>query len=107
MNSMWWRFMSIDIFLYVITATSAHFVMSLGQTLFHRHLGHRSFRGIFFRNRVHFHHVHYSGGRLASVHHGSNEGNNPPFFLIPAILVVGLSYLIMKFDLFVVQLAAM
>ena len=99
--------MSIDIFLYVITATSAHFVMLLGQTLFHRHLGHRSFGGIFFRNHVHFHHAHYSGDHIASVHHGNNEGNNTPFFLIPTVLVVGLSYLFMRFDLFVVQLAAM
>ena len=28
--------MSIDIFLYVFTATNAHLMMSLGQTLFHR-----------------------------------------------------------------------
>ena len=107
MNSMWWRFMSIDIFLYVFTATSTHLVMSLGQTLFHRHLGHRSLGGIFCRNHVHFHHVHYSGDHIVSVHHGNNEGNNTPFFLIPTVLVVGLSYLIMRFDLFVVQLAAM
>jgi len=65
------------------------------------------FGGIFFRNHVHFHHAHYSGDHIASVHHGNNEGNNTPFFLIPTVLVVGLSYLIMRFDLFVVQLAAM
>jgi hypothetical protein len=99
--------MSIDIFLYIFTATSAHLVMSLGQTLFHWHLGHRSFGGIFFRNHVHFHHAHYSGDHIVSVHHGNNEGNNTPFFLIPTVLVVGLSYLFMRFDLFVVQLAAM
>ena len=107
MNSMWWRFMSIDISLYVFTATSAHLVMSLGQTLFHRHLGHRHFGEIFFRIHVHFHHAHYSGDHIASVHHGKNEGNNTPFFLILIVLVVGLSYLFMRFDLFVVQLAAM
>ena len=56
---------------------------------------------------MHFHHAHYSGDHIVSVHHGNNEGNNTPFFLIPTVLVVGLSYLIMRFDLFVVQLAAM
>src|SRR4051812_35428118 len=107
MNSMSWRFMLIDIFLYVFTATSAHFVISLGQTLFHRYLGHRRFGGIFFRNHVHFHHAHYSGDHIASVRHGNNEGNNTPFFLIPTVLVVGLGYLFMRFDLFVVQIEAM
>src|SRR3954452_14196956 len=59
------------------------------------------------KNQVHFHHAHYSGDHIVSVHHGNNGGNNTPFFLIPTVLVVGLSYLIMRFDLFVVQLAAM
>ena len=56
---------------------------------------------------MHFHHAYYSEDHIVSVHHGNNEGNNTPFFLIPTVLVVGLSYLIMRFDLFVVQLAAM
>ncbi len=108
MNSMWWGLMSIDVFLYVFTAMSAHLVMSLGQTLFHRYLGHRRLGGIFFRNHVHFHHAHYSGDHIVSARHGNNnEGNNTPFFLIPTVLVVGLSYLFLRFDLFVVQLAAM
>lgn len=42
-----------------------------------------------------------------SVHHAKNEGNNTPFFLIPTVLVIGLSYLVMRLDLFGVQLAAM
>ena len=56
---------------------------------------------------MHFHHAHYSGDHIASIRHGHNEGNNTPFFLIPIVLVVGLSYLVMRFDLFVIQLAAM
>lgn len=107
MNSLWWRLMPIDVFLYLFTATTAHFLMSLGQTLFHRYLGHRHLGGIFFKNHVQFHHAHYSGDHIVSVHHGNNEGNNTPFFLIPTILVVGLSYFVMRLDLFVVQLAAM
>lgn len=107
MNSMWWRLTSIDVFLYFFTATMAHFLMSLGQTLFHRYLGHRRLGGIFFKNHVQFHHARYSGDHVVSFHHGNNEGNNTPFFLIPTVLVVGLSYFVMRLDLFVVQLAAM
>lgn len=107
MNIFWWTLTSFDIFLYVATATMAHFLMSLGQTLFHRYLGHRRLGGMFFKNHVHFHHAHYSGDHVVSVRHGNNEGNNTPFFLIPVALVVSLSYFVMRFDLFVVQLAMM
>ena len=99
--------MSIDILLYVFTATSAHLVMSLGQTLFHRYLGHRRLGGTFFRNHVHFHNTQYSGDHVVSVPHGKNEGNNTPFFLIPTIVVVGLSYLFVRLDLFAVELVVM
>jgi hypothetical protein len=81
--------------------------MSLGQTLFHQYLGHRRHGGIFFRNHVHFHHAHYSGDHVGSVHYAKNEGNNTPYFLIPTVLVIGLSYLVMRLDLFGVQLVAM
>jgi hypothetical protein len=36
-------------------------LMSLGQTLFHRYLGHRGIGGRFFRNHLNIHHRHYSG----------------------------------------------
>ena len=41
-------------------------LMSLGQTLFHRYLGHRGIGGRFFRNYLDIHHRHYSGKPYAS-----------------------------------------
>jgi hypothetical protein len=41
MPGIWWTSVSIEIFLCCLTATTAHLLMSLGQTLFHRYLGHR------------------------------------------------------------------
>ena len=41
MTGIWWTSASIEIFLCSLTATTAHLLMSLGQTLFHRYLGHR------------------------------------------------------------------
>ncbi len=35
-----------------------------------------------------------------------NEGNNTPFFLIPTILVAGVMFLVLPFDLFLVVTAA-
>ena len=92
---------------YALTAISAHFSMSLGQTLFHRYLGHRRFGGRFFRNHMQFHHVHYSGDDVVSTHYLDNGDNNTLFFLAPVALVVGLSYWFLRLDLFMVQLAAM
>jgi sterol desaturase/sphingolipid hydroxylase (fatty acid hydroxylase superfamily) len=93
--------------LYAVTAMSAHFVMSLGQTLFHRYLGHRRLGGRFFKNHMQFHHAHYSGDHVVSADYVDNGDNNTLFFLSPAALVVCLSYFLLRFDLFVVQLAAM
>jgi hypothetical protein len=42
MPDIWWTSVSIEIFLCCLTATTAHLLMSLGQTLFHRYLGHRA-----------------------------------------------------------------
>ena len=99
--------MAANVLLYFLTAMAAHFSMSLGQTLFHRYLGHRRIGRRFFKNHVHFHHVHYADDHIVSTNHPENEGNNTPYFLIPTALVVGLSYLFLRFDLFMVQLAMM
>ena len=40
------------------------------------------------------------------LHHRRNEGNNTPYFLIPTILVVGGMFLLLRFDLFLVVIAA-
>ena len=93
--------------LYGVTAMIAHLLMSLGQTLFHRYLGHRRLGGRFFKNHMQFHHAHYAGDHVVSTHYLDNGDNNTLFFLTPVALVVGLSYLFLRLDLFVVQLAAM
>ncbi len=93
--------------LYALIAISAHFLMSLGQTLFHLYLGHRRFGGRFFRNHMQFHHVHYSGNHVVSAHYLDNGDNNTLFFLTPVALVVGLGYCFLRLDFFMVQLAAM
>ena len=101
------RLMSIDAFLYCFTAMIAHLLMSLGQTLFHRYLGHRRIGGRFFKNHMQVHHVHYSGNHVVSTHYLDDGDNNTLFFLFPVALVVGMSYLFLRLDLLVVQLAAM
>src|ERR1700688_1912069 len=50
-----------SLLVYGFTAMTAHLLMSLGQTLFHRYLGHSRLGGRFFRNHIQFHHVHYAG----------------------------------------------
>jgi hypothetical protein len=51
---------------YGFTAMIAHFLMSLGQTLFHRYLGHSRIGGRFFTNHIQFHYTHYSGDHVVS-----------------------------------------
>ena len=92
---------------YGFIAMMAHLLMSLGQTLFHRYLGHSRLGGRFFKNHLQFHHVHYAGDHVVSTHYLDNGDNNTLFFLIPVVLVVGLSCLFLRLDLLMVQLAVM
>ena len=96
-----------SLLLYGLIAMMAHFFMSLGQTLFHRHLGHRRLGGRFFKNDIQFQHVHYSGDHVVSAHYLDNGDNNTLFFLMPMGVVVGLSYFFLRLDLLLVQLAVM
>jgi sterol desaturase/sphingolipid hydroxylase (fatty acid hydroxylase superfamily) len=85
----------------------AHLSVSLGQTLFHRYLGHSRLGGRFFKNHIQFHHVHYAGDHVVSPRYLDDGENYTLFFLMPVALVVGLSYLFLRLDLLVVQLATM
>jgi hypothetical protein len=104
MPGIWWTSVSIEIFLCCLTATTAHLLMSLGQTLFHRYLGHCGIGGRFFRNHLDIHHRHYSGNHVVSEYYLNEETNNTPFFLIPVTLAISLGYLVLPLDLFIVQL---
>jgi len=92
--------------LFLITAVATHLVMSFGQTLMHYKLGHHPMGGKFFRNHINFHHTHYSQDHLVSRTYLGDEGNNTPFFSVPVFLVGACTYLLLPFDLFVVQVIA-
>lgn len=96
-----------SLLLYGLTAMMAHLLMSFGQTLFHRYLGHSRLGGRFCRNHIQFHHAHYAGDHVVSIHYLDDGENNTLFFLFPIVLVAGLSYLFLRFDLLAVHLAAM
>ena len=98
---------AVTLLVYGVTAMIAHLSMSLGQTLFHRYLGHSRLGGRFFKNHIQFHHVHYAGDHVVSNHYLDNGDNNTLFFVMPIAVVVGLSYLFLRLDLLVVQLAVM
>ena len=92
--------------LFLMTALATHLIMSFAQTLMHYKLGHRPMGGKFFRNHINFHHTYYSKDHLVSRTYLGNEGDNTPFFFIPVLLVGACTYLLLPFDLFVVQVVA-
>jgi sterol desaturase/sphingolipid hydroxylase (fatty acid hydroxylase superfamily) len=81
--------------------------MSLGQTLFHRYLGHSRLGGKFFTNHIQFHHGHYSGDHVVSNRYLDDGDNNTLFFILPVALIIVMSYLLLRLDLFIVQAAVM
>src|SRR5438445_10885924 len=94
MTGIWWISVSLEIFLCSLTATTAHLLMSLGQTLFHRYLGHRRMGGRFFKNHLYIHHRNYSGNRAIYEYNLTEEVNNTPYFLIPVTLIISLDYML-------------
>lgn len=92
--------------LYTLTALGAHLVVSGSQTLMHYGLGHRRLGGTFFRNHIRFHHTYYAKGRLVSSTYRSDEGNNTPYFLIPAIIVAAMIFMLLPFGNFIVAAVA-
>jgi hypothetical protein len=72
----------------------------------HYKFGYRPMGGKFFRNHINFHHTYYSKDHLVSRTYLGDEGNNTPFFFIPVLLVGACTYLLLPFDLFVVQMVA-
>jgi sterol desaturase/sphingolipid hydroxylase (fatty acid hydroxylase superfamily) len=106
MNLMWWAEHSSQLALLLLTAIVTHLLMSFSQTVMHYRLGHRRLGGIFFRNHIDFHHVHYSNNHLASRSYIKNDGdgNNTPFFLIPVTLMILSTYFILSFGMFLTQI---
>jgi sterol desaturase/sphingolipid hydroxylase (fatty acid hydroxylase superfamily) len=102
----WARCFLSELPLFALTAICSHLVVSGSQTLFHYGLGHHRIGGIFYRNHIRFHHAHYARGHLVCSTHHRNEGNNTPYFLIPASLVSGGMFLVLPFNLFVVVTGA-
>ena len=107
MSVIWWQSASSEILAGCLTAMLAHFLISLGQTLFHRYLGHGHLGGRFFKNHIQFHHDHYAGDHVVSAHYLDNGDNNTLFFLTPIALLVGMSYIFLRLDFFVVNLTVM
>ena len=108
MNLTWWSEHTAELPLLLLTAVVTHLLMSFSQTLMHYRLGHRRLGGVFFRNHIHFHHVHYSMGHLTSPVYVKNDGdgNNTPLFLIPIALLLSATYFIFPPAVFIIQILA-
>ena len=106
MNLTWWSEHPSELPLLLLTAVVTHLFMSFSQTLMHYGLGHRRLGGIFFRNHIHYHHVHYSKDHLVSPVYIKNDddGNNTPFFLIPVALMLLATYFIFPIGVFSIQI---
>src|ERR1700737_3626401 len=95
-----------ELSLFLMTAVATHLIMSFAQTLMHCKLGHRPMGAKFFPTHTNFHPPYYYKDHLVSRTYLGDEGNNTPFFFIPVFLVGACTYLLLPFDLFVVQVVA-
>ena len=96
----------LEALLLLATVICTHLVMSLGQTLLHRWLGHRRLGGLLYRNHIKFHHTYYARGHLASPTYRDEDGNNTPYFLLPTVLVGGALFFVLPSSVFIVMALA-
>jgi len=96
----------LEALLLILTVICTHLIMSFGQTLLHRWVGHRRLGGPLYRNHIKFHHKHYARGHLASATYLGNEGNTTPYFLVPTLLLGGVLFFVLPLPLFVTMALA-
>ena len=106
MMHVWERWAVVEPPLFVLTAICTHLVISGSQTLMHYWLGHRPPGRVLFRNHINFHHTYYAKGHLASVTYRGAEGNNTPYFLIPAALLGIALFFVLPLNVFLVAILA-
>ncbi len=83
--------------LFALTVIGAHLLVSSTQTFLQYGLGHHR-RGLaLFRSHIKFHHGFYARGHLISSATQPGDGNNTPFFLLPATMIAGLLYAVLPF----------
>src|SRR5258708_29315471 len=104
MNLVWWSERPSEIPLLFLTAVVTHLFISLSQTVMHYGLGHRRLGGLFFRNHLHYHQVHYLKDHLVSPVHIKKDRNNTPFFLIPVAFIIASSYFIFPLSVFTIPI---
>jgi len=92
-----------QVLLLILTAVCTHLVMSGGQTMLHRWLGHRRMGGVLHRNHIRFHHTYYARGHLASPTYRNEDGNNTPYFLVPTLLTSAVLFFVLPLPVFVVM----
>jgi len=102
----WERWVFVELPLFVLTAICTHLTISGSQTLMHRWLGHRPFGGMLFRNHIQFHHTYYSKSHLTSATYRGDEGNNTPYFLIPAAVLGTVLFFVLPLEVFLVMALA-
>ena len=78
------------------TAICTYLVMSFGQTLLHRWLGHRRLGGLLYPNHTKFRHACYARGHLASPTYHDEDADNTPYFLLPTVLVGGVLFFVLR-----------
>ena len=100
------RSVLFEIPIFAVAIVITHLVVSGGQTAMHCFLGHRRIGGFLFRNHINFHHAFYKKGRLASVTHPGDEGNNTPFFVIPVALAAAGVFFLLPLGLFLAVILA-
>lgn len=92
---------------YGLVGVATYYITALVQTYLHKSVSHRRRGGKFFFNHVTCHHRNYRGRRMVSESYIKDDLNVTPWFLPPALFIVGIGYLALPLDLFIVHASTM
>lgn len=92
---------------YLAMILLSHYIASFVQISFHYLVGHRALGGLLNQRHVFEHHGICSEHALLSKTYSDEEKDASRFYIIPAVFVVSLAYLILPLDLFVVHVLSL
>jgi Fatty acid hydroxylase superfamily len=99
--------MALRLSWYLATTLISHYVASFVQISLHYLVGHRTLGGPLNKRHVFEHHGIYSGSAVLSETYSDNEKDASVYYVVPAVLLVSLAYLVLPLDIFVVHVLAL
>ena len=99
--------MALKILAYTGTLVLTHYIASFIQASLHCIVAHRKFGGVLRKNHLRCHHAIYSRNVMVSEKYIDEEKSLTIYYVLPAIIVASMDYLLLPLDIFLIHVSAL